>query len=223
MDDVEQALSQALHQTGFPFEHFAFNAAQAQGWSARSNRLYVDPEEAKTREMDLLCYRYSKGKEVSIYTAVLISCKARTGKPWVLLTRPWPDRKSSWYPYPPVAVWTNYGVLRHELEKPDWGLSYFDLADATGLKKWGADSPREVFALHEFERVQQQGGRTNTQKSPQPLRFRPNGDSSLYEGTMSLLKALVYEARAVEQRRGSSKEQLVYQFNLVQLLDGDLY
>lgn len=40
---------------------------------------------------------------------------------------------------------------------------------------------------------------------------------------MSLLKALAYETRAVQQRRGSSKEQLAYQFNLIQLLDGDLY
>lgn len=63
MNDVEQALSLALHQTGFPFEHFAFQAAQHLGWNTRSNRLYIDPEEHKTREMDLLCYRISKGAE----------------------------------------------------------------------------------------------------------------------------------------------------------------
>lgn len=221
MDDVEQALSEALNLTGFPFEHFAFEAARQEGWNTRSNRLYIDPEEDKTREMDLLCYRYGKGAEVSTYTAALISCKARAGKPWVLLTRPWPDRAATWYPYPPVAVWTNYAVLRHEVEKPDWGLHYFNLSQATGLKSWASDSPREVFALHEFEAVQQQRG--NDKRQAKPLRFRSNGDASLYEGTMSLLKALAYEARAVQQRRGSSKEQLVYQFNLIQLLDGDLY
>lgn len=222
MDEAEQALSQALSQTGFPFEHFAFTTAEAHGWTTRSSRLYIDPEEEKTREMDLLCYRYGKDAEVSTFTAALISCKARTGKPWVLLTRPWPDRVGSWYPYPPVAVWTNYGVLRHEVEKLSWGLDYFNLADATGLKSWATDSPREVFALHEFEAaVQQQGGRDKGKAKS--LRFRANGDASLYEGTMSLLKALAYETRAVQQRRGSSKEQLVYQFNLIQLLDGDLY
>lgn len=220
MDEVELALSQALNQTGFPFEHFAFTTAQTQGWSTRSNRLYVDPEEEKTREMDLLCYRYSKGIEVSTVTAVLISCKARTGKPWVLLARPWPDRSSNWYPYPPVAVWSNYGVVRHEVEKPTWGLDYFNLADATGLKKWASDSPREVFALHEFETIQK-GGKGD--KGAMPPRFRAIGDSSMYEGAMSLLKALVYETQSVQQRKGSSAERLVYQFNLVQLLDGDLY
>jgi len=35
---------------------------------------------------------------------------------------------------------------------------------------------------------------------------------------MSLLKALAYETRAVQQRRGSTKDQVVYQFNLIQLL-----
>ncbi len=220
MDDVEQALSHALNQTGFPFEHFAFTTAQAQGWSTRSNRLYIDPEEEKTREMDLLCYRYSKGVEVSTVTAVLISCKARTGKPWVLLARPWPDRNSNWYPYPPVAVWSNYDVVRHEVEKPAWGLEYFNLADATGLKNWSSDSPREVFAMHEFDTVQQ---RTERDKGAMPPRFRAIGDSSMYEGAMSLLKALVYETQFVQQRKGSSAERLVYQFNLVQLLDGDLY
>ncbi|MDQ7745942.1 hypothetical protein [Hydrogenophaga pseudoflava] len=220
MDEVELALSHALNQTGFPFEHFAFTTAQAQGWNTRSNRLYIDPEEEKTREMDLLCYRYSKGSEVVTVTAVLISCKARTGKPWVLLTRPWPGRNSNWYPYPPVAVWSNYDVVRHEVEKPAWGLEYFTLADATGLKNWASDSPQEVFALHEFDTVQKGGERD---KGVMPPRFRANGDSSMYEGAMSLLKALVYETQSVQQRKGSSAERLVYQFNLVQLLDGDLY
>lgn len=225
MNDVEQALSLALHQTGFPFEHFAFQAAQRLGWNTRSNRLYIDPEEHKTREMDLLCYRISKGAEVSTCTALLISCKARTGKPWVLLTRPWPDKASGWYQYPPVAVWTNSGALRHEVDKPAWGLEYFNLACAADLESWSTDSPREVFALHEFEATNSHHGKRDKDKhkAPEPIRFTAKGDFSLYEGTMSLLKALAYETRAVQQRRGSTKDQVVYQFNLIQLLDGDMY
>jgi hypothetical protein len=227
MDETERALSEALNQTGFLFENFAFETALQHGWSTRSNRLYIDAEEQKTREMDLLCYRITKGMEISTCTALLISCKARTGKPWVLLTRQWPDRRLSWYPYPPVPVWTNSDALRFEVERPAWGLDYFNLAEATGLRAWASDSPREVFALHEFDRI----GENQRSKAPpeekardsKPPRYKAIGDSSLYEGTMSLLKALAYETKAVEDRQGSSKDKKVYQFNLIQLLDGDLY
>lgn len=219
MNDIEAALSAALSKTGFPFEHHVFQQMQRRGWVARTNRLYIDSEEDKTREMDLLCYRQSKGPEVTVCTAILISCKARNGKPWVLLTRDWPARRPSWYPYPPVPVWTNSEALNFEVTQPAWGLEYFNLADATGLKSWASDSPREVFALQEFEFKQPASNKAGT---AYPV-FGPKGDSSLYEGTMSLLKALAYENSAVKSRRAGSEEQIVYQFNLVQLIDGELY
>lgn len=223
MDDVEKALSEALNQTGYPFEHYAFETAKRHGWSTRSNRLYIDPEEQKTREMDLLCYRISKGREVSTCTALLISCKARTGKPWALLTREWPDRGTNWYPYPPIGLWTNSNVVKYEVEQPSWPLDYFNLAEASGLEAWAADSPREVFALHEFEAVGGPSSKRTKDKAGEPFRLKPKGDYSLYDGTMSILKALAYELRAVQDRRGGSKDRMVYQFNLIQLLDGDLY
>ncbi|RYH18201.1 MAG: hypothetical protein EON54_27550, partial [Alcaligenaceae bacterium] len=216
---TERALAEALAKTGFPFEYQVFSHFKADGWSTSSNRLYVDVEEEKTREMDLLCYKAARGAFQTTYTVVLISCKARHNKPWVLLTREWPALPPGSYPYPPVPVWTNHPVLAYELGRSSWGKDYFDLAEATGLSRWAADSPREVFALQEFEPAKQDtSGKTAT-----PAKFNPKGDSSLYEGTMSLLKALVYETTAVKGRRAGSGERFVYQFNLVQLLDGDLY
>lgn len=221
MDEEELGLSEALKTTGFPFEHYAFMAAQESGWSTRSSRLYIDPDEHKTREMDLLCYRVSRGREITTCTALIISCKARNAKPWVLLTRPWPDRRSTWYPYPPVSLWTNSDPLRFEIEQPEWAINYFNLAEATGLQDWARDSVREVFALHEFENVQGKNARGGDGAAA--VRFRAIGDSSLYEGTMSLLKALAYELKTVPERKAKSKEQIVYQFNLIQLLDGELF
>lgn len=214
MEPHELALSTALNQTGFPFEHHVYQAVVGYGWNARSSRLYIDAQEKKVREMDLLCYRISKGREVTTCTALLISCKRRTEKPWVLLTRRWPDRDRGWTVYPPVAVCTNSTALNWEVQRSAWARDYFNLAEASGLKAWSADSEREVFALQEFEAVKATGA--------QP-RFAARGDSGLYEGAMTLLKALAYETTAVRERRGAAKEQFVYQFNLVQLIDGDLF
>jgi len=220
MNTTEAALSDALNQTGFPFEHHVFRTMTAHGWRARSSRLYVDGEEGKTREMDLLCYRITKGKEVTTCTALIISCKARHQKPWVLLTRPWPDRSQGWLEYPPVPVWSNSDAVSYETGRGSWGLDYFNLAEATGLRSWAADSPGEVFALQEFEAVKSHPHGKKVEAAP---KFNAKGDSSLYEGAMSLLKALAYEAAAVDERRKISKQKFVYQFNLLQLLDGDLY
>lgn len=210
MKETEKALASALSQTGFPFEHYIFQQATKHGWATIPNRLYVDSEEEKTREMDLLCYRADKGVEVTTYTALLISCKARNDKPWVLMTRPWPKQRPAWYSYPPVPVWSNSRALEHEIAKPNWGLEYFDAAARAGLEGWATDSREEVFALQEFESIKQE-------------RFIAKGDSSLYSGVMSLLKALAYELPALNQRRAKEKERLVYQFNLIQMLDGELY
>lgn len=219
MNETEAALAAALAQTGFPFEHQIFEETRRNGWTTIPNRLYVDAEEDKTREMDLLCYRAETGSQgVTVFTALLISCKARTNKPWVMMTRPWPPQRPSWFPYPPVPVWSNSVPVRHESSQPGWGLDYFNLAGCTGLKEWSEDSREEVFALQEFEILRDGGG-----KKPNPLRYKSLGDTSLYTGSMSLLKALAYELSAVESRRSQEKDQLVYQFNLIQMLDGDLY
>lgn len=96
---------------------------------------------------------------------------------------------------------------------PSWGLEYFNEAAAAGLSEWAEDSREEIFALQEFEAV----------KGAKPERFSAKGDSSLYAGVMSLLKAFAYEVAALQERRGKENERLVYQFNLVQVLDGPLY
>lgn len=207
---TESALAAALAQTGFPFEHHIFEQATKSGWITIPNRLYVDPEEEKTREMDLLCYRAEKGAEVMAYTALIISCKARNEKPWVLMTRPWPKQRPAWYSFPPVPVWTNSRAVEHEVNLPNWGLEYFDKAAAADLQVWADDSPEEVFAFQEFD-------------TTKPDRFIARGDSGLYGGVMSLLKSLAYEVTALGQRRTKDKEALVYQFNLIQMLDGGLY
>jgi hypothetical protein len=219
MNETEIALATALAQTGFPFEHHIFDEARRRGWTTIPNRLYVDAEEDKTREMDLLCYRADAGGHgVTVYTVLLISCKSRTEKPWVMMTRPWPSQRPAWFPYPPVPVWTNSVPVRYESSQLGWGLEYFNLARCTGLEKWSEDSREEVFALQEFDVARDGGG-----KKLNPLRYKSLGDTSLYTGSMSLLKALAYELAAVEGRRSQEKDKLAYQFNLIQMIDGDLY
>jgi hypothetical protein len=218
MNETETAISAALAQTGFPFEHHIFQEATAAGWTTIPNRLYVDAEEDKTREMDLLCYRADKAGEATVYTALLISCKARTDKPWVLMTRPWAKPLPAWYPYPPVPTWTNSQALLHELTLPNWALSYFNEAAAAGLTGWAEDSREEVFALQELELAKKGNG-----EKLAPTRFRTINDTSLYTGAMSLLKALAYELGSLNERRAKESEALAYQFNLIQMLDGDLY
>jgi hypothetical protein len=219
MNETEAALAAALGQTGFPFEHHIFEEVRRHGWTTIPNRLYVDAEEDKAREMDLLCYRAESGSQgVTVYTALLISCKARTEKPWVMMTRPWPSQRPSWFPYPPIPVWTNSPAVLHESRRAGWGLEYFNLAACTGLQGWSEDSREEVFAIQEFEAARDGKG-----KQAQPPKFKSLGDASLYTGVMSLLKALAYELAAVGERRARDKEKLVYHFNLLQLLDGELY
>jgi hypothetical protein len=212
--DKLTAISEALEQTGFPFEFQAYKQLKEAGWNALSSRLYIDPDERKTREMDLLAYRATKGPEVTVYTALLISCKARSDRPWVLLTRNWPAHKSTWYPYPPVQLWTNSKPLNVEISRPTWAIDYFNQASAKGMSSLAEDAEREVFALQELEAIGKAGATE---------RYRPKGDASLYESVMTLLKALAHEKAALNDRRGAEQERFVYQFNLVSLLDGVLY
>lgn len=98
-------------------------------------------------------------------------------------------------------------------------MEYFNSAGASGpLKLWAEDAREEVFALQEFELRDSKGEKTRA--AP---RFKSLNDTSLYMGAMSLLKALAYELTAVGDRRAKEGERLAYQFNLIQMLDGDLY
>lgn len=87
-----------------------------------------------------------------------------------------------------------------------------------GLLRLASDAPREAFALQEFQPTKPE----NAKAASGPGQFRPMGDSSLYESVMSLVKALKYEVDMLPTRHGG-KRPVVFQFNLISLLDGSMY
>jgi hypothetical protein len=182
------------------------------------NRLYLDQDENKAREMDVLAYRVSKGKEVHVCTVVMISCKAREARPWVLVTREWPQHKERFFPYPPIPIWTNTPSLSYQIKSDGWEKRYFDEMEAAGLVRLASDAPREAFAPQECEAVK------DTKKPPAaPTKYKPKGDSSLYDSVISLLKAMKHEIDGIPERHGGQKRKIVFQLNLICLLDGEMY
>lgn len=68
-------LAQSISKTGFKLEYEIGKTLRKNGWHLISNRCYIDDLEGTVREIDLLAYKVTNLKDLSLYTVIIISCK----------------------------------------------------------------------------------------------------------------------------------------------------
>lgn len=189
-------------KTGFVLENSIAIELKRADWTVISNKYYEDDFEGSVREIDLLAYKVATVQHFKVYTTLIISCKKSEANVWTLLARDinLKDPNSDWWP---LHAWSNDKSLLYELSQPGRPKTYHDEIKAMGVRDALSIPDVEVFAFQEMSR------KTGA----------PQNDKNIFNAVTSLMKAQAYELSALPQRK---KTAVVYQFNLLSVIDSDL-
>lgn len=197
----EERIPGALATTGFLLEHEVTEVFRSAKWGVIGSRYYIDDVDGRARELDLIAYKVTSGKDIDVVTSVLISCKKDSENAWVIMSRDRPvqDPNLDWNP---VHQWTSNELLSAYLESSDWSKEYVsgDKELFDGL----FDMQRQAFA---FQLV--------SIKS-----CRPNNDKPIFGSLTDLMKAQDHELSILP---GRMKKNRIYSFNLAAMVDAPIY
>jgi hypothetical protein len=197
-----QKFKDGIKKTGFFLEYRIGEVLRQQGWSVISNRYYVDDQSETVREIDLVAYRTRVVQDFTVYTVLLVSCKKTEKNIWAMLARDINPNDPN-MDLRPVHLWTNKPVIHYMITQSSWREAYFKHAAAQGVTTALAIPDVEVYAFQEMNKIS--GAVQN--------------DKPIFSSVTSLMKAQAYELSCLPSRR---KDEAVYQFNLLSVVDADL-
>ncbi|MER6275407.1 hypothetical protein ABT202_03675 [Streptomyces sp900105245] len=168
----------ALERTGYLLEQRVARRVEAHGFFVNTGRAFKDPEEGKSREIDVAAYRRLFANEESNITLgvrLLIECKKSSG-PYVVL-----GRKPSDNGNPPHAHTMPISSVRWEVERERNRISYRSMS----LWQW--------LGLHELPHSPNRDGRKGLQLVRMHLKGKEwqADNSSIFDSlTLPLMKAV---------------------------------
>ncbi|WP_186258931.1 hypothetical protein [Burkholderia gladioli] len=198
---------EGIKATGYPFENWAAEQLLSAKWQIISNRYYVDDDENKAREIDIVAYKASSHDDFDLRTVIIISCKKSEQHHWAFLSRKAniDDPNANWKP---VHFWSNYKPISFQIEQDEWAAEYHDRIIKSGVSGLLDQPDYDVFAFQEMY--------SGTSQNGKKLGAARN-DTNIYASVMSAIKAQLYEmsVRSTSVR----KKPTIYQFNLLCLAD----
>lgn len=199
-----QKIKENICKTGFKLEHEIASILRTEGWILITNRYYLDDHEESVREIDILAYKCRKVSGIPVYTAIIISCKKSESNYWALLSRDIEinDPNTNWQPF---KGYSSDNATSYYLVQPDWEENYHNRM----IKMCpGIFSPPEVdiFAFQEINKE----------------KLTCQNDKNIFNSVTSLMKAQAYELNILNTSNKNRKKPVVYQFNLISVIDSEL-
>lgn len=191
-----------IKKTGFPLEFRISETLRKGKWSVINNRYYIDDQSGTVREIDMVAYKTKKVQDFWIFTTLIISCKKNDENLWALLSKNI-DKNDPNTDWKPVHLWTNKQSLKFILSKNDWKKNYYEYIAESGVKEALCVPEVHIFA---FQEMKIDGGKTQN-------------DKSIFGSITSLMKAQAYELSSLPKRK---KDNCIYQFNLISIIDSEL-
>lgn len=191
-----------IKKTGFGLEYKIASQLKQAGWSVINNKYYIDDREDDVREIDLVAYKSASIKPFQVYTTLVISCKKSEQNIWTLLAKEI-DLKNPNVDWQPFHGWTNDKVLDYQLSLSGFSAKYYEDVRRYGVGQALRQPDVEIFAFQELNRET----------------GLPQNDKPIFSSITSLMKAQAYELNALPKRK---KEAVVYQFNLLSIVETDL-
>lgn len=201
-----------INKTGFPLEHKVARQLRDNKWTVITNRYYVDNDEERPREVDIVAYRYcNKHPDFDLFTTIILSCKKSDHSVWTFLSReaaardPNTDRE----PFHHYSSSPAFNFMRSK--DTEWGKTYQKTVLSNNVKDIFSDSKNEIFALQEL---------SNGSGEKNKGLGKPLGDAAMFAAVMSLMKAQHYELSVKHKKE--RKKPAIYQFNLLSIVDGEM-
>ena len=96
MTDLDKKVGDWLKKSGYPLEMQIANALQAAGFGVVQSEYFEDADSGKWRETDVVAYEDNRGDSCRAVFGLIVECKGRNDKPWVLIsnTNPYPKELS---------------------------------------------------------------------------------------------------------------------------------
>ena len=196
-DEFLKLIPDGLAKTGFLLEHEVTQAFRKYGWSVINNRFYIDDVDGKARELDMVVYRVSPGKEIDVVTTLLISCKKNEQMAFAFMSRERLKAEPN-FDWQPVHYWTAQEPLCTYLGAAEWKDDY--ITSDEELQSQIFDIQRDAFATQLL---------SLSNASPQ-------NDRLIFESVSGLMKALDHEILVLPSRM---KGKRIYIFNLITIVD----
>lgn len=205
-------LLEAVERTGFPLEHHTASLFKKDGWSIFSNKYYLDDTSGQPREIDLIAYKANVVGDVTIYSAIIVSCKKSSRSLFAFLTRDQNknDPNKNLFPF---HYWTNDMALEHVVSDDSFSKKLsLELAEGAA-DVWGVPA-REIFGLQELAPI------TSSGKPSDPVSsYKADNDRAFFSSISTLIKAQSYELARLPERQS---EAHLYVFGLLTVLEGDM-
>lgn len=191
-----------IKESGFPLEHWASSLLRREGWIVKTNYYYIDSDDKKPREMDIVAFKTKSVDRFKVKTVLLISCKKSKSSAWGFLRRSFPKHGNQINLFP-AMISSKYPPVNYALALDGWGSQriFCDFMANNGLSSWFGAPPYDVFAHQQIPLLER--GKLH--------------DSDMHSATMQLIKAQAYEIS--NQHHGDVRE--IKQFNLISLTEGD--
>lgn len=191
-----------IQKSGFFLEFNVADSFKKKGWSVINNKYYIDDLTETVREIDIVAYKTLKVRDVTVFTVLIVSCKKSEDNVWAMLTKDinWSDPNAEWRP---MHWWSNHKALSYMLTNTEWRNKYFEIASENSVGCAMCLPEVDIFAFQEMD--------AGTGKV--------KNDKAIYNSITSLMKAQAYEFSSLPKRK---KNKVIYQFNLLSIIDADL-
>jgi hypothetical protein len=202
--DSNEKYATHIKKTGFVLEYQVTKALQKHGWSVITNKYYVDDVQESVREIDLVSYKISYHGNISLYTALIISCKKSEENVWALLSRK-PNHTDPNIDWNPHHVWSNDKAIGYMLHQKELKELYKSHLIENSLSFFTEKPKRHIFA---FQEMAKENG-------------KPKNDKAIFDSVTCLMKAQTYEMNVLPERKPNTSPS-VYQFNLLNVVGTEL-
>src|SRR5690625_2890865 len=90
-NDLESNLYKDILETGYPFEMEITSRMQKEGWKVLNGSYYIDKDEQKSREIDVVAEIhnskiFSSDLTLEVMFSMIVEVKKSEDKPWVFFT-----------------------------------------------------------------------------------------------------------------------------------------
>ncbi|MDH5527274.1 MAG: hypothetical protein OEY97_08215 [Nitrospirota bacterium] len=202
-------IKRALTKTGHIFEHQIGKMFESKGWMIVPNKFYVDKDDHKGKEIDLVAYRITEVREATAYiTVVVIEAKKSAKNRWVFYT------KGGYLG--DINMHTAPLYYHNEIEEVDRYLSPTALLAGMGERDQLDlfQFPRKAYTFSEVSEEKKTG-----QTSPF---FRVIASNNVYNAIFGVMKAQTSELDFYRNRKIARDEKRFYLVFPLVVFDGEL-
>ncbi len=207
-------IKKTLARSGHIFEYQVGDIFEKNGWMIVPNRFYIDKDEDKGREIDLVAYKITEVKpETAVITVVIVEAKQSLKNKWIFFSKGDFSGSINLNNYP-LFYFNEISELESALPSQELFKEYLIKI----LQK------NNLMSLFNFEYKAHSYAEVSEVKDPskQSTYFNATNASDIHGAVFPVIKAISSELALYENRKIATKEQRLYWVFPLVVFNGDI-